>query len=100
VSTDDQQTLAIQNRAMREYAARRGRTIPLVRDDLHGKSLSTTHSAEATQGLDPHGAVGDLRPRTKSSGAQQSLARSSTPAQRGRLKKVISYALGVRRAEK
>src|SRR5512142_601956 len=29
VSTDDQQTLAMQNRAMREYAARRGWTIAL-----------------------------------------------------------------------
>ena len=29
VSTNDQQTLAIQNRAMREYAARRGWTIAL-----------------------------------------------------------------------
>ena len=27
VSTDDQQTLAMQNRAMREYAARRGWTV-------------------------------------------------------------------------
>ena len=33
VSTNDQQTLAMQNRAMREYAARRGWTIVLqVRD--------------------------------------------------------------------
>jgi len=29
VSTNDQQTLATQNRAMREYAARRGWTIAL-----------------------------------------------------------------------
>ena len=29
VSTDDQQTLAMQNRAMREYAARRGWTIAM-----------------------------------------------------------------------
>jgi putative DNA-invertase from lambdoid prophage Rac len=29
VSTNDQQTLAMQNRAMREYAARRGWTITL-----------------------------------------------------------------------
>ena len=35
VSTDDQQTLAMQNRAMREYAARRGWTIALQVREVH-----------------------------------------------------------------
>ena len=49
VSTQDQQTLAMQNRAMREYAARRGWTVAMqVRELLQAHDCSE----ERFQGLD------------------------------------------------
>jgi DNA invertase Pin-like site-specific DNA recombinase len=53
VSTDDQQTLAMQNRAMHEYAARRNRTVALqVREVNSGAALDlTTRAGRAMAGL-------------------------------------------------
>ena len=53
VSTDDQQTLAMQNRAMREYAARRGWTV-----DLQGREVTSGAARgprETNQGRTPPG---------------------------------------------
>src|SRR5438270_7992000 len=47
VSTTDQQTLAMQNRAMREYAARRGWTIALQVRDVNSGAAATGSSRKA-----------------------------------------------------
>ena len=60
VSTNDQQTLAMQNRAMREYAARRGWTIALqirevnsgaVRREAREKLIEAARRREIELGL-------------------------------------------------
>jgi hypothetical protein len=50
VSTSDQQTLTMQNRAMREYAARRGWTIASV------AQRNTPHMARVSRSLPGHSA--------------------------------------------
>jgi predicted site-specific integrase-resolvase len=54
VSTNDQQTLAMQNRAMREYAARRGWTVVMqvreVNSGEYGARLATNYSKRLAVG--------------------------------------------------
>ncbi len=82
VSTNDQQTLAMQNRAMREYAARRGWTIALqvpmrgVQLLLVPPGIRALHPgrSSASQTLQPRG----LHQLGHYTGAPASLGKSAT----------------------
>jgi putative DNA-invertase from lambdoid prophage Rac len=52
VSTNDQQTLAMQNRAMREYAARRGWAIALQIREVN-RGGATSSPGETARGRSP-----------------------------------------------